>query len=236
MHSLRGVAVVTALVIVASLPVRAAAQIPGAPDPADLPRIRAAAESGDAEAQVILGRMYFDGNGVPQDDVEAVRWFRLAAEQGSQDGQFNLSFMYEYGRGVALDLAEAVHWYRLAAAQGATDAQYNLGRMYFTGQGVEQDYAEAYRWWRMAADSELIARFNLGRMYEAGQGVPIDPVRAYMWLSLATEDSIGEDWIRRLQAQQELGMRLTPGEIAEAETLAGLCRRSGFIACPGSEP
>ena len=44
--------------------------------------LRASAEAGDAEAQFILGGMYVTGVGVPQDDVEAVAWYRRAAEQG----------------------------------------------------------------------------------------------------------------------------------------------------------
>jgi hypothetical protein len=32
-------------------------------------------------AQFDLGYMYDTGEGVPQDEVEAVRWYRLAAEQ-----------------------------------------------------------------------------------------------------------------------------------------------------------
>ena len=43
---------------------------------------RHAAEQGDAAAQHTLGIMYANGLGVPQDDAEAVRWYRLAAEQG----------------------------------------------------------------------------------------------------------------------------------------------------------
>ena len=44
--------------------------------------IRARAEAGDAEAQKNLGVMYAIGEGMPQDDAEAVAWFRKAAEQG----------------------------------------------------------------------------------------------------------------------------------------------------------
>ena len=40
------------------------------------------AEQGNAAAQGNLGRMYANGEGVPEDDAEAVRWYRLAAEQG----------------------------------------------------------------------------------------------------------------------------------------------------------
>ena len=37
-------------------------------------------EQGDAAAQYQLGVMYADGEGVPQDDSEALRWYRMAAE------------------------------------------------------------------------------------------------------------------------------------------------------------
>ncbi len=40
------------------------------------------AEQGDAHAQFNLGYMYHKGEGVPQDDAEAVKWFRMSADQG----------------------------------------------------------------------------------------------------------------------------------------------------------
>jgi TPR repeat protein len=60
---------------------------------------------------------------VPQDDAEALKWWRKAAEQGDATAQTNLgfmydSFMYDIGRGVPQDDAEALKWYRKAAEQG----------------------------------------------------------------------------------------------------------------------
>ena len=66
--------------------------------------------------------------GVPEDDVEAVRWYRLAAEQGLALAQYNLGVMYDNGEGVPEDDVEAVRWYRLAAEQGLALAQYNLNQ------------------------------------------------------------------------------------------------------------
>ena len=43
---------------------------------------RPSAEQGDALAQYNLGFMYSNGEGVPQDYAEAVKWYRMAAEQG----------------------------------------------------------------------------------------------------------------------------------------------------------
>ena len=49
---------------------------------------------GDAKAQYSLGYMYDFGEGVPQNDAEAVRWYRMAAEQGHAKALFNLGFMH----------------------------------------------------------------------------------------------------------------------------------------------
>ena len=49
------------------------------------PWFRKAAEHGYAKAQFRLGRMYENGQGVPQDDVEALKWYRKAAEKGDAE-------------------------------------------------------------------------------------------------------------------------------------------------------
>ena len=74
--------------------------------------------------------MYFEGQGVPQDDKEAFKWYRLAAKQGQVEAQYNLGAMYFKGQGVPQDYKEALKWYRLAAAQGYAKAQYNLGLVF----------------------------------------------------------------------------------------------------------
>ena len=51
--------------------------------------------------------MYEHGEGVPKDEAEAVKWYRLAAEQGLAMAQFNLGITYASGRGVIEDEAEA---------------------------------------------------------------------------------------------------------------------------------
>jgi hypothetical protein len=68
---------------------------------------RKAAERGCAKAQVSLGAIYRDGEGVPQDDTEALKWFRRAADQGEWIAQDNLGHCYAEGRGVPQDFVEA---------------------------------------------------------------------------------------------------------------------------------
>ena len=65
--------------------------------------VRTCAEQGHALAQARLGYRYANGEGVPEDDVEAVRWYRLAAEQGNAAGQNNLGLSYYNGDGVPED-------------------------------------------------------------------------------------------------------------------------------------
>tara|TARA_B100001105_G_C22089380_1_gene314347 strand:- start:175 stop:531 length:357 start_codon:yes stop_codon:yes gene_type:complete len=69
-------------------------------DASDFEETKRLAEQGDARAQYNLGFNYATGEGVPENDAEAVRWFRLAAEQGLAEAQSNLGTMYGYGRGV----------------------------------------------------------------------------------------------------------------------------------------
>lgn len=56
---------------------------PGDPEP--LFWLRAAALRGDAPAQASLGAVYLNGDGVPQDFLEAYAWYALATEQGEPE-------------------------------------------------------------------------------------------------------------------------------------------------------
>lgn len=87
---------------------------------------RPLAEQGNARAQFLLGYMNGHGQGVPQDDTKAAKWYRKAAEQGHASAQNNLGQLYESGLGVGPDDAEAKKWYRKAAAQGNENAKRNL--------------------------------------------------------------------------------------------------------------
>jgi TPR repeat protein len=49
--------------------------------------LKDAADHGIANAQFNLGVLYLDGTGVPQDTVEAMKWFKLAAAQGHPQAQ-----------------------------------------------------------------------------------------------------------------------------------------------------
>ena len=80
-----------------------------------------------AGAQFNLGIMYKKGQGVAQNNTEALQWYRKAADQGHSNAQFSLGVIYHQGRGVQQNYTEALRWLLKAADQGHTNAQFNLG-------------------------------------------------------------------------------------------------------------
>ena len=140
------------------------------------------ADQGHAGAQYTLGWMYANGEGVPEDDAEAARWYRLAADQGHAYAQYNLGWMYANGEGVPEDDAEAVRWLRLAADQGLAEA------VRWLRLAADQGLAEAAGWYRLAADQgDAAVQVLLGMMYANGEGVPEDDAEAARWYRLAAD-------------------------------------------------
>ncbi len=164
------------------------------------------AEQGDAEAQFDLGWKYDQGEGVPQDYKEAVKWYTKAAGQGIAVAQSRLGRMYETGEGVPQDNKEAAKLYTKAAEQGFALAQYFLGGMYCGGRGVQQDYKEAVKWFTKAAEQGFsLAQNGLGLLYSIGEGVPQDYKEAAKWFTKAAEQGYAE-------AQYSMGFRCYLGE------------------------
>jgi TPR repeat protein len=111
------------------------------------------AEQGNAEAQLILGKMYMGGQGVLKDPDQATKWFRLSAAQGNADAQFFLGSFYLLPH---KDIAEGVKWLRLSAEQGNKDAQWLLGKAYLQGdKELPRDPVQAEMWLRLAAKDNL---------------------------------------------------------------------------------
>jgi len=191
----------------------------------------------DSKSQITM--MYENGKGVPQDDKEAAKWFRLAAEQGDPEAQYNLGVLYDEGLGVPQDHQEAVKWllksaeqknlkaqrlirasyhklHKEVAEQGDSYAQRFLGDSYYLGLGVTQDYAEAAKWYKKAAEQgDSVSQIILGAMYEKGKGISKDFVEAYKWFSISGETGNGRMYIEKLGKR-----KMTTAQIAEAQKLA----------------
>lgn len=88
-----------------------------------LRKFRLAAEQGDADAQLVLGGMYAEGQGVAQDYAEAARWYHRAAEQDYVLAQYSFGVMYANGQGVPQDFVTAHMCFNIAAANGDEEAR-----------------------------------------------------------------------------------------------------------------
>lgn len=73
------------------------------------------AETGDAAAQYDLALMYDNGDGITENNAEAVVWYTKAAEQGLSKAQHNLAVMHYSGEGTPVDFSKALLWFRKAA-------------------------------------------------------------------------------------------------------------------------
>ncbi|KAF9973448.1 hypothetical protein BGZ73_003313 [Actinomortierella ambigua] len=114
--------------------------------------ICSAAKRGNADAQLFLGWIFGQGQGVHKSDKDSLWWYRQSAENGHVAAQFRLGKIYAQGHGMdASDVAKATMWYKKAADGGSAEAQLTLAEMYADGNGVKQDTVEAARWYRMAA-------------------------------------------------------------------------------------
>lgn len=116
-----------------------------------LPALTSQAENGDPAAQFALGNRYLNGDGVEQDNFEALRWFTLAADSNNANAQYNIAVMYLNGIGVIKDPSQAVTWFVRAAENGDPPSQYTLAVLLFNGQlGVAQNVPQAYKWFTLA--------------------------------------------------------------------------------------
>jgi TPR repeat protein len=72
--------------------------------------------------------MYEFGEGVPENDAEAVKWYRKAADQGHAKAQSNLGVMYYNGDGVPENHVRAYVWLSMAKTQGYEKAKKQIAQ------------------------------------------------------------------------------------------------------------
>src|SRR5215471_13157768 len=146
-----------------------------------------AAEKGDPQAHTLVGRIYAEGVGVPQNLTLAARWFARAAELGDVEGTFAYGVMLAKGQGVPKDLEAAGRMSEAAAARRHPLANYNLARLFLSGQGKPENPYRAFGHMLFAAESGVAAaQYDLGNLYATGTGVdPPNAFEAAKWIGKA---------------------------------------------------
>ncbi|MBC8287587.1 MAG: sel1 repeat family protein [Nitrospinae bacterium] len=91
-----------------------------------LEKLMPLAEHGHAAAQYNIGVMHEWGNGVPQDNSQALKWYKRSAERFHKDAQNNLGALYSKGEGTEPDFVEALKWFIISAENGSEGGQKNI--------------------------------------------------------------------------------------------------------------
>jgi hypothetical protein len=117
------------------------------------------ADLNNATAMINLANLYEQGQGVEQDDKQAISWLEKAATLNDERAQFQLGMAYENGKGVERNPNVAADWFEKAALNGDMNAQFNLGVMLATNYGKGLDSSSktqretAQQWLTKAKDN-----------------------------------------------------------------------------------
>jgi uncharacterized protein len=130
-----------------------------------------AADQGDTEAQVGLGRIYLQGvPSVPKDAERARQWLLRAAPSRHPSAAYFLGVMSQTGQGVQADPTEAARWFAIAAEAGSPHAMFLLANAYSVGAGVPRDTAKAVALYEKAGELEYApALQTLAMAYQYGE-------------------------------------------------------------------
>lgn len=133
-----------------------------------------AAYFGDADAQLNLAAMFYNGEGGDRDLIQAAKWANLAADKGNPAAK---NLLIE----IALELT-----------QGHLDQADKPGNL-----------RQAALWAKLAADyGSVNGQALYGHILFVGDGTARDPIHGLMYLTIALSRSgAGQDWIVGMHAE-----------------------------------
>jgi hypothetical protein len=98
-----------------------------------------------------LAICYHKGEGVSQNQREAIKLYKAAVNANHPEAIFNLAICYENGEGVEKNQIEAIRLYKLGKRMDHPNSIFNLGVCYEKGEGVEKNYQEAANLYSIAS-------------------------------------------------------------------------------------
>ena len=165
---------------------------------AAIPSLLPLAETGNIEAQFLLGYMYFADCEYPFADSVARDWLVKAKEQGHADACYYLAW-FPNAQGIScIDDKESMNLLIEAGKRGSVEAQRELGACFATGDRIgEKDLAKAIEWYTAAArQGHAESQYDLGFMLLLGEGTETNTSKGMEWLIKAAEQ--GNDSACRL--------------------------------------
>jgi len=100
------------------------------------------AKKGDRPAQLSVGVMYYQGNGVMSDLAKAQDWMRKAAQNNHSQAQYNLGIMLANGHGSSANLVEAYAWLKISSNNGYSAAEDSVKQLGAELSSSEKEQAE----------------------------------------------------------------------------------------------
>lgn len=141
-------------------------------------------------AQNKLCRLYFAGNGMPQDYVQAKAWCKRS---GDSFIYVVMGRMAEEGPDAKKKLSKAMDFYRKAAAKGVPEGFMEAGRLRMES-GAHEGEKQAYFWYALAAKHEY-----------SGAAEKLHEVAAQLNEKEITEESKqADDWLKAPSMTKEL--------------------------------
>jgi TPR repeat protein len=92
------------------------------------------ANQGNASAQALLCKAYYEGVGMQRNYATALTWCNRAVAQKNADAMFILGLMYEHGAGVNQDIPRSVKLFDQAASLGQSYARMEAKGMRMQGE------------------------------------------------------------------------------------------------------
>jgi len=123
-----------------------------------------------AKAAAFVGQMYWRGEGVEANEVEARKWYQRSAKMGYSAAINALGVMYQYGYGqLKQDEDMAVKYFLAASNKGNPDAQTNLGGILAESNNIENKIS-AYNLFQQAYKTgNIVASYKLAHFYLGGE-------------------------------------------------------------------
>ena len=213
------------------------------------------AESGDVDAMVQLGFIYYVGDGQTPNAAGSCKWLAAAAKLDHPDASYLLAehhraeFGVPYNRKKIFALAEAGYHHgsmeaaeividytpadtqldvmRKMANEGNPIAQFELAKRLQEGNSLIQDVDQAARLYESAAtQGHASAQQKIGSCYDTGQGVAEDAARAAYWYGQAVDR--GNTWACPLLAKLYAEGRGVAKDMDHAIALLEYAKREGI--------
>lgn len=125
-------------------------------------------EMPNSSTELTIGTMYAKGQGVPQDEDKAVKWFTKSADKGNAIAYQKLGLIFADEASKYYDTEQAIEYLEKSIKEGNDFANYQLGKIYVDPESKFYDIAKAVAHLQISAnEGNHFANYQLGKVYSS---------------------------------------------------------------------